>query len=853
MTSPCDSRSRPRCPKQPGLIHGCPGGLEHHENELEEASPQDSVLPPSANILRRDMESVHDLREASKQYNGRQSTPNPNPIYPSWSVSTARRVGRNTASTLSSPSTFFHEPCEKCSVLNVEDMAQPGGHKHSVLSELCESREWCGLCDLMATCLGVVRGKEFITDRYQIVLSICGTGYDTEIPESTHRGRPRSALAHGNSRTHTIASNPSQLWVDVIDLLPWEPPKDNIENVFGAAREMPRTFIAPDGLKLRTVGGMSLLCLTREHDPATEFGVECVREVGSSTSSSRSFEIAAGWLASCLSTETPPNLNLWRPRRDLYGYRPRRDFYVYRPPLPLYKTGGSKAIAADTCSEAVSLSAQEPLRLVEIIPYAMGKAPSIKLIHTDGHHYQYAALSYCWGKPQPGDSRPWQTKQATLESHFKGINRQHLPKTLQDAIFICERLHISHLWVDSLCIIQDSPSDWAAEAAKMSGIYLGSLLAIALSSSISAESGCFNQASKGFLDSDHLNMASIITDTRMKDGRRSLLRISKLAYADADRSFDNEVRNGVLSQRAWALQEHIMPQRTLYITSRQLMWECRHCRLSEDNYPQTQGDWLYPICHLDFSLDAAAVIEIWYKRVIQDYTQRQLTYEKDKLVALSALARETYLNRRIDYVAGLWRDCIVPGLLWMRRGPGRKSKTYSCPTWSWASQNSAVTYDNATPSGFAPMPSKSFPRVQDVSWHTKPENAFGDVISASVDLETTITLGTVLRDNTFNYSLHPWTRAQNCKQQTLVIPGHGQNGTLCAGAMMDDEDGGGQNVAVANMGHCLLLLAPPSLSSEEYRRVGFAFPDSFQSLPSRPRIRMDDITRGWTERTIRLV
>lgn len=54
---------------------------------------------------------------------------------------------------------------------------------------------------------------------------------------------------------------------------------------------------------------------------------------------------------------------------------------------------------------------------------------------------------------------------------------------------------------------------------------------------------------------------------------------------------------------------------------------------------------------------------MWYERVIEDYTRRQLTYENDKLVAISALARATYLNRHIDYVAGLWRDCIVPGLL----------------------------------------------------------------------------------------------------------------------------------------------------------------------------------------------
>lgn len=282
------------------------------------------------------------------------------------------------------------------------------------------------------------------------------------------------------------------------------------------------------------------------------------------------------------------------------------------------------------------------------------------------------------------------------------------------------------------------------------------------------------------------------------------------------------------------------------VTSKQLLWECGHCRLSEDNFPQLQGDWLYPIFDYSFALDATAIIELWYKRVVVDYTRRQLTYEQDRLIAISALARATYSNRHIAYVAGLWRDCIVPGLLWRRNGPGCKSKTYSCPTWSWASQNSAVSYDCATPGLFkcastSRLPG-SFPRLQDVSWANKPENPFGDVLFAYVDLETTITLGSVLRDGTFYKS---WRQVE----QTIIVPGPGQNGTLCAGAIMDDADGGGRNVTVANMGHCLLLLEPPSLGSKEYRRVGLALPrKSSQRWDF-----VDAVSLGWTQRTIRLV
>jgi Heterokaryon incompatibility protein (HET) len=47
---------------------------------------------------------------------------------------------------------------------------------------------------------------------------------------------------------------------------------------------------------------------------------------------------------------------------------------------------------------------------------------------------------------------------------FKNIEWSGLSKTFQDAILITQVLHIEYLWIDSLCIIQDDKSDWAAES-----------------------------------------------------------------------------------------------------------------------------------------------------------------------------------------------------------------------------------------------------------------------------------------------------------------------------------------------------------------------------------------------------
>ncbi|KAF6828191.1 heterokaryon incompatibility protein [Colletotrichum plurivorum] len=219
-----------------------------------------------------------------------------------------------------------------------------------------------------------------------------------------------------------------------------------------------------------------------------------------------------------------------------------------------------------------------------------------------------------------------------------GIDRQKLPRTLKDALYICERLRISYLWVVSLCIIQDSEDDWQLEAAKMSGIYLGSLLTLSFSSALSAESGCFNENSIHALEFVRLRKSWATLDGTLSDGRKSRLYIpsSRGIHVEDDptKTFQKEVLAGPLSERAWVLQEHVLPRRTLYFTSKQLFWECQHCRLSEDNYPQDQLPF-FPICDLDFTLDAGTIVSLWYCKIVVEYMHRKLTRETDRLVAMA--------------------------------------------------------------------------------------------------------------------------------------------------------------------------------------------------------------------------
>lgn len=84
----------------------------------------------------------------------------------------------------------------------------------------------------------------------------------------------------------------------------------------------------------------------------------------------------------------------------------------------------------------------------------------------DGARGFYVALSHCWGKTQP-----LRTTSATIADRLISIPTADMPQTFRDAVLITRELGLEYLWIDSLCIVQDSQEDWEKESAKMGDIY----------------------------------------------------------------------------------------------------------------------------------------------------------------------------------------------------------------------------------------------------------------------------------------------------------------------------------------------------------------------------------------------
>ena len=74
-----------------------------------------------------------------------------------------------------------------------------------------------------------------------------------------------------------------------------------------------------------------------------------------------------------------------------------------------------------------------------------------------------------------------------------------------------------------------------------------------------------------------------------------------------------------------------------------------------------------------------------WARFIDSYSRGLLTKPKDKLVAISALARELkpYMNCR--YLAGHWETDLLMQLGWPGDERRTRPRVYRAPSWSWAS------------------------------------------------------------------------------------------------------------------------------------------------------------------------
>jgi hypothetical protein len=357
----------------------------------------------------------------------------------------------------------------------------------------------------------------------------------------------------------------------------------------------------------------------------------------------------------------------------------------------------------DRCNKAMKRRTHLlPSRILEI------KGGKIRLRNTGGmRSLRYATLSHCWGKIDM-----LKLTNATRTPFASEVPHQSLCKTFQDAIRVTRALAIDFLWIDSLCIIQDDQLDWDSESARMSDVYEGSCLNIAAAGAENGNEGLFCNTLESTVWGHYV-------ETTVEGAQKRF----DCAYHGIYSACLTETP---LAKRGWVVQERILAPRTLHFSPGQLFWECREHNACESlPYvipPPTLQPWHY--------LEKQDLPDLW-PAIVAFYSGCDLTYPKDKLVAISGIAQKIHDDTKDVYLAGLWRNNLEMQLLWsVQEGASLKPRPleYRAPSWSWASIDSKIRPSSEIPYQDAPGDSISrYVTVTDASVLPSGLNTFGEV------------------------------------------------------------------------------------------------------------------------------
>ncbi|KAF2658958.1 hypothetical protein K491DRAFT_592127, partial [Lophiostoma macrostomum CBS 122681] len=100
---------------------------------------------------------------------------------------------------------------------------------------------------------------------------------------------------------------------------------------------------------------------------------------------------------------------------------------------------------------------------------------------------RYCVLSYVWGSAGQFLLKGSNYEKLITKNGIDSIT--NLPQTILDAIDLCAEIGCPYLWVDSLCIIQDSIGDKHSQIRAMDAIYSQSYLGIFAAAGDGANAG----------------------------------------------------------------------------------------------------------------------------------------------------------------------------------------------------------------------------------------------------------------------------------------------------------------------------------------------------------------------------
>ncbi|KAI0865293.1 heterokaryon incompatibility protein-domain-containing protein [Xylaria cubensis] len=327
-----------------------------------------------------------------------------------------------------------------------------------------------------------------------------------------------------------------------------------------------------------------------------------------------------------------------------------------------------------------------PTRLLDVCQ-AVEKG-LLTVVDTAEHNLQarteYITLSHCWG--ELGAKKNPLLLDANL-SRLKsdGLKVRELPQTFQDAITVATWFEFRWLWIDCLCIIQDSSNgeDWRREADLMDKTYQNAALNISASVGSDSQAGCFAARENTDILRPQISL-------RTPDAEKPVTR-----WTVAEDSFFNDLCRSPSFSRAWIYRERQLSHRILHFCSTGMIWEC----CSDHQYASSFASEAFPEGFPEFTrdsepdwklsrIDFAKPGDIYWKwhQICRQFSEKHLKFRSDMPVIISSLAEEySHVLPSSDiYISGHWRSQLPYDLAWHTRAADKaESIEATAPSWSW--------------------------------------------------------------------------------------------------------------------------------------------------------------------------
>jgi hypothetical protein len=289
--------------------------------------------------------------------------------------------------------------------------------------------------------------------------------------------------------------------------------------------------------------------------------------------------------------------------------------------------------------------------------------PRLCITHDIPKDTKYVTLSHCWGRLDI-----LKLQKSNMNNMMHLINISQLCQTFLDAIEVAEMLGVQYIWIDSLCIIQDSPDDWTHESAMMGNVYGNSWRNIAATNTQDGSHGMLS----AFRSRKSLNAQELRAKVKLNSN-------DVIFSGNSANLWREEIVRGPLRSRGWVVRELVLSHRVLHFGKHQIFWDCGEFRACESfltGTPWSFGkDSMGVICPGVISLmirrlessgrvpeDINWLKALKWMMLIEEYSACRLTVPSDRLIAISGLAKS--LDFECRYLAGLWSTYLPLQMLW---------------------------------------------------------------------------------------------------------------------------------------------------------------------------------------------